>query len=276
VTVTHEEERVVALGPIEQAVSDAVGAYLDSDACKKALEERVGVLVKDALDDAFGIGGDVRSALRKRFEDIAIPAIERWGGASSDGNIKLDAIITRALEGSIEGERSRIYDNLDRFLAPKRRLTINASELLEAYAKWVAHDISCEGREVDEESERYVDVCVGIALDDAADSAQRNLWSTTSVRRAALVFDIREEEDDVASEFFRSVPISQWSHARPHGTWDLDYKMPDCLTSVLRASSFDILLARLASDDTKVEWDMGQDYGELDVTPRETPQWQLQ
>lgn len=275
--MTEDKELDGTLGPIERAVADAVGSYLESDDCKKALEEGVGKLVRDAISDAFAWNGSVRKKLGKRIEDIAIPAIERWGGATSEGNVKLDALVTQALEESIEGERVTIFKRLSGFLSPKRRHTIKASELLQAYGKWVAEDIDCYDRGVKEEAEEYDDVETHIFFDDSGEGAQKNMWSSTSVQRAVLIFDVNEESDDVASKFFRSIPISQWAHDREDGVWSLDYKMPTDITSVLHASSFDVFLARLASDRTKVEIDFDALRGDvLDVTPKDTPEWQLQ
>lgn len=249
----------------ESAIATALDPERMLERVERSLNDAIDRWMRDSLNS---FNSPVRKAFEKRIEEILVPSIERM----SLDNARIDLVLSRIVNEAGVETRAKVADNLGTLLLGPRREVILASELFDAYKRYVAGEYDCDGRNVVFEDEpTYEDLTCVVEFDEQEDP----WYGRHSVRKdGTLTFSITDSGDEEQeAKLYRSVRLWRWD-GYPHDpcVWFASYPTQPTFKSLARMGSFDVLLARLDSDMTMIRWDVAGNSDMDCVTPDATPE----
>lgn len=148
---------------LEQAIARIVNEKLNDGTIERIVSEKLEEAISGAMNDVFGWNGKGKEELRKRIQDIVVPAIEKH-----DFNkylVKMDTVLTDIINNTNLTDNERILENFRELMKEPDYKEIKLSDIFEEYCKHVAENVDTDNLEIDTDdtpSYQYVDVIMNV------------------------------------------------------------------------------------------------------------------
>lgn len=242
---------------LEDSIKDVISKKLEDGTIEKLLSEQLENGITNVLKDLFRSYGDVAKVIEEKIKSVMIPYLE--GYDYSEYITKLDSVLVEVLKSSAV-ENKRLLSNFKELMVfDYGKKTIKASELYEAWCKFVAKEVNTDELEVEYDdgvSYEPVEVSLDIEYQD------RRSWS--SFEDATLILECEHDE-----KMNFEIRLSRWEETKDK-TWSINYKQCHELHSLRYLNKFEIFLMKLDQVGIKLEIDTECESDE--ITPEKEPE----
>ena len=215
---------------LEQAIARIINEKLNDGTVERIVSEKLEEAISSAMNDVFGWNGKGKEELRKRIQDIMVPAIEKH-----DFNkylVKMDTVLTDIINNTNLADNERILENFRGLMKEPDYKEIKLSDIFEEYCKHVAENVDTDNLEVDTDdtpSYQYVS-----AVMDVEDTGGRY----SSYKECTVTLEC--EEDSELKIQFRLI---KWKEDKAWNIRDVAEHVD--INSLRRMSKFEVFLCTL-------------------------------
>lgn len=213
---------------LEQAIARIVDEKLNDGTVERIVSEKLEEAISGAMNDVFGWNGKGKEELRKRIQDIMVPAIEKH-----DFNrylVKMDAVLTEIINNTNLADNERILENFKKLMKEPDYKEIKLSDIFKEYCKYVAENVNTDNLEV------YTDDTPSYQLVNAVVDVECTGYTYYQERTVHMMC----EEDDGLEICFR---LHRWND---ESSWKI-YRFNEYLdiNSLRNMNEFEVFLCTL-------------------------------
>ncbi|TCL40026.1 hypothetical protein EV210_101226 [Anaerospora hongkongensis] len=241
---------------LESSIKDVIAKKLEDGTVEKMVEEQLQKGIINALDSLFGRCGVVTKVIEKQITSVMVPYLEKYDYGRYI--VKLDGVLVDVLK-EVSADNKTVLQNFKELMLPIDRDSIKASEIFEAWCKYVAKGVATQGLDViceDSVSYESVEVTLAVSYDDERE------WSP--FQYATLTFECEHD-----NEMNFAIRLHHYNRDKEN-EWSMSYDYIKDIKSLRRVNDFEILLMRLDQAQTKIILDTDSECE--DVTPDKEPE----
>ena len=248
---------------LEASVAKSVAEAFEKVSFQEMIDRKVEEMVESAVDDACR-WGRARDAVKKKVEELLVPAIESYDLGQC--NVKLELLLDQLIKESAIGERRDILKNL-KLLAASDTAPKEAafSDIVDAFERFVADAFDNSGREVEDDG--YAPIECRCTIEE---QGRRGYFEPLFEERI-VVLEVIEEDDpnDCAPTMTKRVRLSRY---RADQHWVIDAPRELSVTDLRQLDEFDTRIATMAICRTKFRDDLDERETTFEVEPIQQPE----
>lgn len=246
----------------EQKTADAVNEKLNDGTVEKLVKQYIEKGISEALSAVFSWNGEGRRLIEEKLNEIIVPAIERH-----DFNrhlIKLDAVLTEIVNGTILADSRKILENFKELMKEPETKEVRLSEIFKQYCRHVAENVSTDDLEACcEDGEPYYEhVAAGMEVEH-----EDKRWFKSDYDDCIVKFTCEEDRDlNCQVKLYKRTDEKNWRL--------LEYGDSIDINSLRGLSSFEVFLMTLKRGFVNIIMDEESGCDD-DIEPEEKPEWTL-
>lgn len=229
---------------MEKLISKVYEEKLQDGSIENIISQEIEKMVKECCCDLFSWNGVIKKQMEEKIKDLMGGVLER--SDFSKYTIKLTKIINEILPNTALADYKQITDNLKCILEEKAMTTRDTIKLSEIFKKYCDFMEGLTFYEVDLEDEDSVEY-------DEYKTA--TLTTRMEMHGGQIVFYTEGLEN---GEKYR-YKLRRWNN---HVRYDKDFK----LSEFEMLDSFSCFIMMLSNNFVKIEFDIKEDYDEVNVT----------
>lgn len=224
----------------DEEIKKITDEILQDGTVDKIVRDKIINGFSEAIDSAFAFG-ELRKAIKKRIEEVLVPAIENYD--MSEYIVKLDTVLSEIINSTALTDNKKILENFKNLVIEPEEKTITVTEIFEEYKKYVSKEMDTCGRDVViEDTAYYEPMEVELEIIEEKDRP----WSVFD--RATLELSVDEEEQQ--KELNRSIRLEHYKKGIEG--WNIYTEFNPDIKSLRYLNDFDVFLIRLQRAGVKL------------------------